>query len=207
MAGTRTRSGSAVSISIIWLPRASLLFRFPTPPTHIHHGFPGGCRSYGGSWAQSRSFQSPFVTQPTNLHARMVATSHVCFQKRTSHSPTDAPNVWKHVLGTNLIFPRPDWKIAPPCRILLRCQTRITSGANWVRPDRLRRRWRAVVGQQATLKADHYLSCQQQLRFGRLIKRATPTAGFIRRGPKVGCQIRIAAGHRLVSPRLNKVPG
>ena len=28
-------------------------------------------------------------------------------------------------------------------------------GANWVRPDSLKWKWRAVVGQLATLKADH----------------------------------------------------
>ena len=33
----------------------------------------------------------------------------------------------------------------------------VPSGANWVRPDGLKRKWRVVVGQQATLKADQYL--------------------------------------------------
>ena len=28
-------------------------------------------------------------------------------------------------------------------------------GANWIRPDRLKCKWRAVVGQRATKKADH----------------------------------------------------
>jgi hypothetical protein len=31
----------------------------------------------------------------------------------------------------------------------------VLSGANWIRLDRLKRKWRVVVGQQATLKADH----------------------------------------------------
>jgi hypothetical protein len=32
------------------------------------------------------------------------------------------------------------------------------SGANWIRPDSLKRKWRAVVGQLATLKADQISS-------------------------------------------------
>jgi hypothetical protein len=32
------------------------------------------------------------------------------------------------------------------------------SGANWLRPDSLKRKWRAVVGQLATLKADQISS-------------------------------------------------
>jgi len=35
---------------------------------------------------------------------------------------------------------------------------RRASGANWVRPDSLKRKWRAVVGQLATLKADQISS-------------------------------------------------
>jgi hypothetical protein len=31
------------------------------------------------------------------------------------------------------------------------------SGANWIRPGRLKCKWRAVVGQQATLKADQII--------------------------------------------------
>jgi hypothetical protein len=32
-------------------------------------------------------------------------------------------------------------------------------GANWVRPGSLKCKWRAVVGQLATIKADHYFNC------------------------------------------------
>ena len=45
-----------------------------------------------------------------------------------------------------------------------------TWGANWNRPDGLKRRWRAVVGQLATLKADYKLNCQFQFGSGRLVK-------------------------------------
>lgn len=36
-------------------------------------------------------------------------------------------------------------------------------GANWIRPGRLKCKWRAVVGQQATLKADHKLFAEENL--------------------------------------------
>ena len=35
-----------------------------------------------------------------------------------------------------------------------------TLGANWIRPGSLKCRWRAVVGQRATLKADQKLNCR-----------------------------------------------
>jgi hypothetical protein len=38
-----------------------------------------------------------------------------------------------------------------------------TSGANWIRPDSLKRMWRAVVDQMATLKADHILVAESNL--------------------------------------------
>jgi hypothetical protein len=38
-----------------------------------------------------------------------------------------------------------------------------TSGANWNRPDRLKCGWRVVVGQLATLKADHTVSAEGNL--------------------------------------------
>jgi len=37
------------------------------------------------------------------------------------------------------------------------------SGANWIRPDSLKRKWRAVVDQMATLKADHILVAESNL--------------------------------------------
>src|SRR5258708_38802611 len=67
-------------------------------------------------------------------------------------------------------------------------------GANWIRPDAGKRRWRAVVDQLATLKADHNVTCREQSRPGGLTKLPL-TAGFSRRGPKVSRQIRTAAGH------------
>ena len=36
-------------------------------------------------------------------------------------------------------------------------------GANWIRPDSLKRKWRAVVDQMATLKADHILVAESNL--------------------------------------------
>jgi hypothetical protein len=33
-------------------------------------------------------------------------------------------------------------------------------GANWIRPDSLKRCWRVVVGQLATLKADQTVSAE-----------------------------------------------
>ena len=68
-------------------------------------------------------------------------------------------------------------------------------GANRIRPGSLKWKWRAVVGQLATLKADQNLNCRGKPRFGRLNKQASPTAGLRRRGPKVGSQFRIAQDH------------
>ena len=43
-------------------------------------------------------------------------------------------------------------------------------GANWIRPGRLKCKWRAVVGQQATLKADQKIICRGKPRPGCLAK-------------------------------------
>ena len=48
----------------------------------------------------------------------------------------------------------------------------------------VKRKWRVVVDQLATLKADHNVNCQQQLRFGCLITVAR-TEDRSRSGPKV----------------------
>ena len=37
------------------------------------------------------------------------------------------------------------------------------SGATWIRPDSLKRKWRAVGDQMATLKADHILVAESNL--------------------------------------------
>ena len=67
-------------------------------------------------------------------------------------------------------------------------------GANWIRPDARKRKWRAVVDQLATLKADHNFTSREQSRTG-CLTRLPLTAGLSRRGPKVSRQIRTAASH------------
>src|SRR4051812_35276709 len=47
------------------------------------------------------------------------------------------------------------------------------TGANWIRPDAEKRKWRAVVDQLATLKADHNVTCREQSRPGCLTRVAT----------------------------------